>query len=66
MALLFAWPISPLERPSVLGSVETHVPTRHLLFTRGDDTLRWLQAQGVTLRARGAGTLHPEELPLPR
>lgn len=48
VALLFAWPISPLERPSVLGSVEDHVPTRHLLFTRGDDTLRWLQAQGVT------------------
>ena len=32
----------------MLGSVEDHVPTRHLLFSRGDQSLAWLRAQGVT------------------
>ncbi|MCB9741583.1 MAG: hypothetical protein H6741_24810 [Alphaproteobacteria bacterium] len=48
VALLFSWPIAGLERSNVLGSVEDHVPTRHLLFSRGDQSLAWLRAQGVT------------------
>ena len=48
VAVLFAWPAYYVERPYVLSSVEDHVPTRHLLYTKGDDTLKWLRQQGVT------------------
>ncbi len=48
LALLFSWHAAPLERPWVLGSVEDHVPTRHLLALHGEDTLEELRRQGVT------------------
>jgi hypothetical protein len=48
VALLFAWEIDPLQRRAVLGSVEDHVPTRHFLAMHGQESLRVLQAAGVT------------------
>ncbi|MCB9764525.1 MAG: hypothetical protein H6739_32420 [Alphaproteobacteria bacterium] len=48
VALLFAWPGYYLEKPYVLGSVEDHVPARHLLFSHGADSLRLLRELGVT------------------
>ncbi len=48
VALLFSWQAALIERPWVLGSVEDHVPTRHLLALHGDNTLEVLRAAGVT------------------
>ncbi len=48
LAVLFAWPDYYLDRPYVLSSVEDHVPTRHLIYVHGDDTLDWLRREGVT------------------
>ncbi|MFH1463307.1 MAG: hypothetical protein ABIO70_02870 [Pseudomonadota bacterium] len=53
IALLFCWPAWPLERPWVLGSVEEHVPSRHLLAREGDASLRVLREGGVTWVLRG-------------
>lgn len=54
VALFFEWSEYLLERPAVLGSVEDHVPSRAWLLEHGDDSLRDLQALGVThvLRTR--------------
>lgn len=48
VALLFAWPGYYLERPYILGSVEDHVPSRHLLLTQQDQALGLLRELGVT------------------
>ncbi|MCK6513794.1 hypothetical protein L6R46_01885 [Myxococcota bacterium] len=48
VALLFSWPGYYVERPYVLGSVEDHVPARHLLLTQGDAALTTLRDLGVT------------------
>lgn len=48
VALLFAWPGYYLDRSYVVGSVEDHVPTRHLIHREGDQTLDALRALGVT------------------
>ena len=48
VAVLNAWPLEPLERPFLLGSVEDHVPTRHLLFVEGDQSLQALREAGAT------------------
>jgi hypothetical protein len=48
VALLYSWQAALLERPWVLGSVEDHVPTRHLLALHGDGVLEELRRRGVT------------------
>lgn len=48
VAILNAWPAYYVDRSYVLSSVEDHVPTRHLLYVHGDQTLDWLRKQGVT------------------
>ena len=48
VALLYDWSTHLLERDSVLGSVEDHVPTRYWLLVHGDDSLDALAEQGVT------------------
>ena len=48
IALLFNWSGYLLERERLLGSVEDHVPSRHLLFTHGGTTLAYLRGLGVT------------------
>jgi hypothetical protein len=48
VALLFDWSGYLIERNTILGSVEDHVPTRHWLLTHERDSLRDLRATGVT------------------
>jgi hypothetical protein len=48
VALLFGWYGAQLERPWLLGSVEDHVPTRHLLALHGDGVLEALREAGAT------------------
>ena len=47
VGLLFAWHAYLLDHPTVLGSVEDHVPTRWWLRRHGDAALRALRARGV-------------------
>lgn len=48
VALLFAWNAYHLDRDVLIGSVEDHVPTRHLLLTEGRGSLRALREAGAT------------------
>lgn len=48
IAMAFTWGGYHLDRPYVLGSVEDHVPMRHLLYLHGDQTLPLLRELGVT------------------
>ncbi len=48
VAVLNAWPLEPLERRFLLGSVEDHVPTRHLLYVEGEQSLQRLREAGAT------------------
>lgn len=48
VALLFDWDNALMERATVLGSVEDHVPVRYLLLRDGDAFLERLAAAGVT------------------
>lgn len=48
VALFFEWSTALLDRDSVLGSVEDHVPSRHWLLVHGDRSLDDLKAMGVT------------------
>jgi len=48
VALLYSWYAWHLQRPWILGSVEDHVPTRHLLALHGDQALEQLRAAGVS------------------
>ncbi len=48
VALLYEWSSHLLQRATVLGSVEDHVPTRFWLLTHGDASIRDLSAAGVT------------------
>ncbi len=48
VAVLNAWPLEPLERRFLLGSVEDHVPTRHLLYVDGEESLDRLREAGAT------------------
>ncbi len=46
-ALLFAWPTYYVERPTLLGSVEDHIPSRFLVLRHGAETLGVLREAGV-------------------
>jgi len=48
VALLFAWPTLYVDRPSLLGSVEDHIPSRYLMLRHGPGALAHLQSLGVT------------------
>ena len=48
VALLYAWSAAPLGRPTLLGSVEDHIPVRHLLLAHGAGAFDVLRAAGVT------------------
>ncbi len=48
VALTFAWAGYYLDKPYLLGSVEDHVPMRHLLYLHGPDTVEVLRQLGVT------------------
>jgi len=48
IALLYSWQAALIERPWLLGSVEDHVPTRHLVALHGDHSLQALRDQGAT------------------
>ncbi len=47
VALLFAWPTYHVERRTLVGSVEDHIPSRYLVLRHGSETLQHLQALGV-------------------
>ena len=48
VALLFNWSAALVERPTLLSSVEDHIPSRHWLLTHGEDSLDALRAAGAT------------------
>lgn len=48
VALLFDWDNALLERETLLGSVEDHVPTRYLLLRHGERSLEALVEAGAT------------------
>lgn len=48
IALTFAWAGYYLDKPYLLGSVEDHVPMRHLLYLHGPETIEVLRQLGVT------------------
>jgi hypothetical protein len=48
VALLFAWPTYHVDRPTLLGSVEDHIPSRYLVLRHGDRSLEHLRTLGVT------------------
>jgi hypothetical protein len=48
IALLFTWEAFLVDRPTLLGSVEDHVPTRFFLNTWGEASLETLGRFGVT------------------
>ena len=48
VALLFSWPKFYVDRPTVLGSVEDHVPTRAHLGLHNDSALKVLKDAEVT------------------
>ena len=48
VALLFDWNSFLLERDSLMGSVEDHVPTRHFLLEHQERSLSALREMGVT------------------
>ena len=48
VALLFSWPKFHIDRETVLGSVEDHVPTRAHLGIHKDSALKALKDVGVT------------------
>ncbi len=48
VALLFAWPTFYVERPTLVGSVEDHIPSRYLFLRHGVDALDHLRDLGVT------------------
>lgn len=47
VALLNCWPSYYMIQPTLLGSVEDHVPTRHLVWAHGEDALRTLAEHGA-------------------
>jgi hypothetical protein len=47
VALLFAWPTYHVQRQTILGSVEDHIPSRNLVLVHGEKTLEHLRSQGV-------------------
>ena len=48
VAILLEWPAHLIERSTVLGSVEDHVPTRYWMLVHGERSLEALREQGVT------------------
>lgn len=48
VAVLFTWHGYLLDRTTRLGSVEDHIPARHLLIRHGEASLAALRAEGVT------------------
>jgi|GEM_PF-919194 len=48
VAILYEWPGHLVDRTTVLGSVEDHVPTRYWLLVHGDQSIEALRARGVT------------------
>ena len=48
VALLFNWDNALIERNTLLGSVEDHVPSRFFLVQHGDQALDALSAAGAT------------------
>ena len=48
VALLFEWNGFLLERETLMGSVEDHIPTRHFLLTHQERSLSQLREMGVT------------------
>ncbi len=48
VALLFDWSSALIDRPTLLGSVEDHVPTRSWLLRHGDAALPALREAGAT------------------
>lgn len=63
VALLFHWGAALIERPTLLASVEDHIPTRYFLLQHGEDSLRALTRAGAThaivTRVRFAKRLYP-------
>ena len=63
VALLFAGPTYLVQRPTLLGSVEDHTPSRYLLWRHGDDSLQVLREQGadwlITGRSRFLRKTYP-------
>lgn len=63
VALLFHWGASLLQTPTLLASVEDHIPTRYFLLQHGEDSLRALREAGAThaivARVRFAHRLYP-------
>jgi len=48
VAVMYEWPVHLIERRTVLGSVEDHVPTRYWMLVHEEQGLRALQEAGVT------------------
>lgn len=63
VALLFDWSTALVERPTLLGSVEDHVPARHWLLTRGRHALDDLRAAGATHLLVGSVRFLPSVYP---
>lgn len=65
VALLNTWAAYLVPQPTLLGSVEDHVPTRHWVFTHGDASLaalyeagaRWLLVGDIKYLRKGYGFL---------
>ena len=65
VALLFAWSAAPIGRSTRLGSVEDHIPVRHLLATHGDRSFEVLREAGVTHLLVGPPHVPESAKPLP-
>lgn len=63
VALLFDWSTALVDRPTLLGSVEDHVPARHWLLTRGPHALDDLRAAGATHLLVGSVRFLPSVYP---
>jgi hypothetical protein len=48
VAVLFEWPVHLIDRTTVLGSVEDHVPIRYWLLVHKGESLEALRERGVT------------------
>ena len=58
VAVFFDWSLFYIERPTLLGSVEDHIPSRDFLLRHGPDSLDALRALGAThVLVRRAGFL---------
>jgi hypothetical protein len=58
VAVFFDWSLFYIERPTLLGSVEDHIPSRDFLLRHGPGSLDALRALGAThVLVRRAGFL---------